>query len=150
MDKAAILAEVITQVRKLKKHATDAAEGLIIPLDGDEVRVQPLEDHVKERKLQFKASICCSYRPDLLFDLKQALNGLQLHTEQAEMSMLGGRVKNEFVFSVPKHGKLIKSDAQAALASSIHCALTSVLENAAPLVAYSPQTASLSKKRKLT
>ncbi|CAM8918560.1 unnamed protein product [Rhodiola kirilowii] len=141
MDKAEILAEVITQVRQLKKRAIDATAGLLIPLDADEVRVQPLQD--QEGTFCFKASICCNYRPDLLSDLKQAVNSLQLHTEQAEMSMLEGRVKSEFVFS------LAKTDTQTSLANAIHCALTSVLDKEAPLQPYSPQTATPNKKRKV-
>ncbi|CAM8985873.1 unnamed protein product [Rhodiola kirilowii] len=151
MDKAAILAEVITQVRKLKKRAIDAAVGLLIPLDADEVRVKPIEDHVAdEGTLCFKASICCSYRPELLSDLKQALKGLQLHMEQAEMSTLGGRVKNEFILSVSVDGKVAKMDARKAISSSIHHALTSVLDKALPLQAYLPQEATQNKKRKLS
>uniref|UniRef100_A0A7N0UG79 BHLH domain-containing protein n=1 Tax=Kalanchoe fedtschenkoi TaxID=63787 RepID=A0A7N0UG79_KALFE len=151
MDKAAILAEVITQVRRLKKKAAEAAAGLLIPLDADEVRVQAVEDQAGEgTTLCFKASICCGYRPDLLPDLKLALSTLQVSTQQMEMSTLGGRVKNEFVFSALRDGKLAKADEEKAIAASIHGALSSVLDKAPPLQPYSPQTASQNKKRKLS
>ena len=45
MDKATLLAEVISQVKELKKNAAEVSKGFLIPKDADEVKVEPYNDH---------------------------------------------------------------------------------------------------------
>ncbi|KEH36580.1 transcription factor [Medicago truncatula] len=75
MDKATLLAEVIRQVKHLKKNADEASKGYSIPTDDDEVKVEPYENG---GSFLYKASISCDYRPELLSDLRQTLDKLQL------------------------------------------------------------------------
>ncbi|KAL5721779.1 hypothetical protein ACHQM5_005380 [Ranunculus cassubicifolius] len=93
MDKASLLAEVIKHVKELKRSTTDACEGYIIPMDIDEVTVEPHEEEEK-RLFCIKASLCCEDRPEIFTDLRQALDTFNLKTVKAEMSTLGGRMKN--------------------------------------------------------
>lgn len=58
MDKATLLAEVINQVKVLKKNVMEASKVYLIPMD-DEVKVEPRSDAAVEGTFLFKASICC-------------------------------------------------------------------------------------------
>ncbi|KAF2303040.1 hypothetical protein GH714_012845 [Hevea brasiliensis] len=89
MDKATLLAEVINQVKELKKNALEASKGLLIPMDDDEVKVETYDNGSGDETLSFKAFICCDYRPDLLSDIRQAVDSLQLKMVDAEISTLG-------------------------------------------------------------
>ncbi|GFY88969.1 basic helix-loop-helix (bHLH) DNA-binding superfamily protein [Actinidia rufa] len=64
MDKAALLAEVITHVKQLKKTATESSKGLTIPMDDDEVRVEPHNEG--DGTFSLAASLCCDYSPELI------------------------------------------------------------------------------------
>lgn len=150
MDKAALLAEVISQVKELKKNATEASKGFLIPTDTDEVRVEPLNDEAEDGKFHFRASLCCDYRPELLSDLRQALDALHLNIVNAEISTLGGRVKNVFFFSSYIEEKDNDADARQLLASSIHQALSSVLDKVSTSLEYSPRTTLPSKRRRIS
>jgi hypothetical protein len=46
MDKATLLAEVIRQVKELKSNANQASNGYLIPIDGNEVKVESCEKGV--------------------------------------------------------------------------------------------------------
>ncbi|KAH7435656.1 hypothetical protein KP509_06G073900 [Ceratopteris richardii] len=46
--------------------------------------------------VMIRVALCCDDRPDLMADLKQALETLKLRTIKVEMSTLGGRMKNDF------------------------------------------------------
>ncbi|KAK4399909.1 Transcription factor [Sesamum angolense] len=48
----------------------------------------------EDGKWVLKASICCEDRPDLLPDLIKTLKALRLRTVKAEITTLGGRVRN--------------------------------------------------------
>ncbi|EXB78100.1 hypothetical protein L484_004801 [Morus notabilis] len=78
MDKASLLAEVISHLKDLKRKAAEASEDsdCVIPKDIDEVKVEP--DH------------------------KQALDALHLITKRAEIATLGCRMKNVFVMTTSK------------------------------------------------
>lgn len=48
MDKATLLAKVISQVKELKKNAVEASNGFLTPMDPDEVKVEPYDDEGKD------------------------------------------------------------------------------------------------------
>ncbi|XP_057947929.1 transcription factor bHLH30-like [Malania oleifera] len=150
MDKATLLAEVISEVKELKKKATEASKDLLIPMDTDEVRVEPHDDETKDGRFSFKASLCCDYRPELLSDLRQALDALHLNMVKAEISTLGCRVKNVFVFTGCKDGKGDNAEACQLLASSVHQALGSVLHKGSAPAEFSPRTTLPNKRRKVS
>jgi hypothetical protein len=111
MDKATLLAEVIRQVKELKNNANQASNGYLIP-------------------------ICCDYQPKLLYDLKQTLDTLQLKLVRAELSTLGDRVKNEFVYNCCEVG-IYNIELCQLIASNVHQALSSVLDKASASMEYS-------------
>lgn len=149
MDKATLLAEVIGQVKELKQKATNASKGLLIPMDTDEVSVEPHNNGPEAGRLYFRASLCCKYRPELLSDLRQALDVLHIDIVKAEISTLGFWVKNVFVFTVGKEGK--GNDTGAChLASSVHKTLRSVLDKGSGLSEFSPRTSLQSNSKNIT
>lgn len=125
MDKATLLAEIIQQVKELKKKATEASKGLLLPTEVDEVRVEPHD--ILDGTLSFRASVYCDYRPELLSLLKQALDTLHVNAVKAEISTLGGRMTNAFVFTSCKQETCNSAKANLRLAGSVHRALSSVL-----------------------
>lgn len=94
-DKASLLAEVIDQVKMLKRQVSEIYEYAPMPTDHDELSVEK-DIASAEGKTLIKASLCCDDRPDLMTDLRQALDTLGLRTLKAEISTLGGRIKNTF------------------------------------------------------
>ncbi|XP_068654202.1 transcription factor bHLH30-like [Aristolochia californica] len=125
MDKAALLAEVISYVKELKRHAAEISTGYVIPTEVDEVKVESDFDEVNTGTFLLKASLCCEDRPELLADLKQTLQSLRLKTVRAEISTLGGRVKNVFLVVCEGNANEIE---RRVFASSIHQALKTVLD----------------------
>ncbi|KAG6387126.1 hypothetical protein SASPL_152311 [Salvia splendens] len=49
MDKATLLAEVVSQIKQLRATASQASEGLHIPMDTDEVKVEAIENHSDQK-----------------------------------------------------------------------------------------------------
>ncbi|XVE51453.1 hypothetical protein DITRI_Ditri02bG0041900 [Diplodiscus trichospermus] len=138
MDKATLLGEVIRQVKELKKNATEASKGFVVPMDDDEVRVEPCDD-AANGIFSFEALICCDYRPELLTDLRQALDALPIKMVKSEISTLGNRLKNHFVFTGCRSSAHVdEAEARQLLACSIQQALNSVLEKAPTSAEYSP------------
>ncbi|XP_062096993.1 putative transcription factor bHLH107 [Humulus lupulus] len=152
MDKATLLAEVISQVKQLKKKAAESSKGLLIPADDDEVQVERLDDNGTEndRNLLFKASVCCSYRVELLSDVRQALEGLPLKMIKTEISTLGDRLKISFIFTCCKEKNNDDAETCRTLVSSVHETLSSVLDKASALAEYSPRTTLLCKRRRIS
>lgn len=148
MDKATLLAEVIRQVKELKKNAMEASKGYLIPMDADEVKVEPYDDEGGDGPMSYMATICCDYRPEILSDIKQTLKALQLQLVKAEISTLEGRMKNVFVFTCCKRDS-VNTEACQALASNVHQALDSVLEKASNSMEFSLRTSHTSKRRRL-
>ncbi|WJX26776.1 hypothetical protein P8452_15655 [Trifolium repens] len=138
MDKATLLAEVIRQVNELKSNANQASKGYLIPIDGNEVKVEveSCEKGVVDGSILYKASICCDYQPELFSDLKQTLDTLQLQLVRAELSTLGDRVKNEFVYNCCKVD-IYNIELCQLIASNVHQALSSVLDKASASMDYS-------------
>ncbi|KAI3497916.1 hypothetical protein L2E82_13899 [Cichorium intybus] len=91
-DKASLLAEVIQHVKELKRQTSIIAEQSPVPTEIDELTVDNASD--KDGKLVIRASLCCEDRSDLLPDLIKTLKALRLRTLKAEITTLGGRVKN--------------------------------------------------------
>ncbi|XP_071724602.1 transcription factor bHLH30-like [Rutidosis leptorrhynchoides] len=135
MDKASLLAEVISQVKKLKKMAIEASKGTLIPMDTDEVTVEPYDNGSGNGTLSFRASLCCDYRPELLTDLRQALDALRIDMVKAEISTLEGRLKHIFIFTTRDKGDI---EACQILRSSVYQALRSVVDKASSFLEYSP------------
>eukprot|EP01018_Ginkgo_biloba_P036330 Gb_26672 [translate_table: standard] len=97
-DKASLLAEVIDHVRDLKRRTAEIAEGVPVPTEVDEVRVEE-DASAEEGRVLIRASVCCDDRPDLMSDFIRTLHTLGLRAVKAEISTLGGRVKNVFLMT---------------------------------------------------
>jgi UTP:GlnB (protein PII) uridylyltransferase len=93
-DKASLLAEVIQHVKELKRQTSEITEEEACPLptESDELTVDAGSD--EDGRLVVRASLCCDDRADLLPDLVRALKALRLRALKAEITTLGGRVKN--------------------------------------------------------
>jgi len=65
----------------------------MVPTETDELTVDAAADG-QDGRLIIKASLCCDDRSDLLPDLIKALKSLRLRTLKADITTLGGRVKN--------------------------------------------------------
>ncbi|GMI64810.1 salt tolerant callus 8 [Hibiscus trionum] len=103
-DKASLLAKVVQRLRELKQQALEIAEVEALPSETDEIRVLSC-DCSSDGTSIFKASLCCEDRTDLLPELVQILNSLHLKTLRAEMTTLGGRIRNVLVVEADKdHG----------------------------------------------
>ncbi|CAK9148147.1 unnamed protein product [Ilex paraguariensis] len=150
MDKATLLAEVICQVKQMKKAATEASEGLLIPLDADEVRVEALDEGARDGTYSFRASICCDYRPELISDLRRTLDAVKLTIVKAEISTLGSRVKNVFVFTSGRESNCRNAESRELIVSSVHQALTSILDKVSASPEYSPRSTLPNKRRRVS
>jgi hypothetical protein len=92
-DKASLLAEVIQHVKELKRQTSEIREEACpLPTECDELTVDASSDD--DGRLLVRASLCCDDRADLLPDLIRALKTLRLRALKAEITTLGGRVKN--------------------------------------------------------
>ncbi|KAL1564920.1 Transcription factor bHLH30 [Salvia divinorum] len=91
-DKASLLAEVIQHVKELKRQTSLIAETSPVPTETDELTVDSETD--EDGRPVIKASICCEDRSDLLPDLIKTLKALRMRTLKAEITTLGGRVRN--------------------------------------------------------
>ncbi|XP_059317004.1 transcription factor bHLH30-like isoform X1 [Lycium barbarum] len=92
-DKASLLAEVIQHVKELKRQTSLIAETSPVPTEIDELTVDNATSD-EDGKFVIKASLCCEDRSDLLPDLIKTLKALRLKTLKAEITTLGGRVRN--------------------------------------------------------
>ncbi|XP_076939615.1 transcription factor bHLH30-like [Bidens hawaiensis] len=91
-DKASLLAEVIQHVKELKRQTSIIAEQSSVPTETDELTINNTSD--EEGNIIIRASLCCDDRSDLLPDLIKTLKALRLRTLKAEITTLGGRMKN--------------------------------------------------------
>lgn len=152
MDKATLLAEVISQVKLLNSTATQASEGLLIPKDADEVRVETLNEAADDGSCTFRASLCCDSRPELLSDLRQTLDALDINIVRLEISTFRGRVKSVFDFTSKGESSggsgSGSGKAGEALVGSVREALNSILEKVSFSPEYSPRTTLPNKRRR--
>jgi UTP:GlnB (protein PII) uridylyltransferase len=149
MDKATLLAKVVNQVKELKKNAMEASKGFLIPMEYDEVKVEPYDIELGYGCMSYKATICCDYQPEILSDLKKALDTLQLQLVKVEMSTLENRMKNVFVFTCCKGDNSVNVEACQSIANVVHKALDSVLEKAYNSMEFSLKTSHPNKRRRM-
>jgi hypothetical protein len=84
---------VIQHVKELKRQTSEITEEACpLPTESDELTVDVSSD--EDGRLFVRASLCCDDRADLLPDLIRALKALRLRALKAEITTLGGRVKN--------------------------------------------------------
>ncbi|KAG5240359.1 transcription factor bHLH [Salix suchowensis] len=126
-DKASLLAEVIQHVKELKRQTSLIAETSPVPTEMDELTVDTADE---DGKFVLKASLCCEDRSDLLPDLIKTLKALRLRTLKAEITTLGGRVKNVLFIAGEDDSSSDINDQQPLQysISSIQEALKSVME----------------------
>ncbi|KAE9586274.1 hypothetical protein Lal_00000927 [Lupinus albus] len=128
MDKATLLAEVIVHLKELKANAAQACEGLMIPKDNDEIKVEEQESGLNGFPYSIRVSLCCEYKPGLLSDIRQQLDALHLMIIRTEMATLGGRMQNDFVIISCKEQNFEDAEYRYLLVDSVHEALRSVLD----------------------
>ncbi|XP_038986043.1 transcription factor bHLH30-like isoform X2 [Phoenix dactylifera] len=128
-DKASLLAEVIQHVKELKRQTLEIAEESPLPTESDELTVDAGSD--EDGRFIVKASLCCDDRSDLLPDLIKALKALRLRTLKAEITTLGGRVKNVLVITGEDDADHQQQQQQQQSIASIQEALKAVMERAA-------------------
>ncbi|WCJ24611.1 basic helix-loop-helix (bHLH) DNA-binding superfamily protein [Euphorbia peplus] len=125
-DKASLLAEVIQHVKELKRQTSLIAETSPIPTEIDELTVDTSDE---DGKFVIKASLCCEDRSDLIPDLIKTLKALRLRTLKAEITTLGGRVKNVLFITGEEDSSNDNSNEQEQYCiSSIQEALKAVME----------------------
>ncbi|XP_077234558.1 transcription factor bHLH30-like [Tasmannia lanceolata] len=120
-DKASLLAEVIQHVKDLKRQTSEIGEVGPVPTEADELTVDTSDE---DGKFVIKASLCCDDRSDLLPDLIKTLKALRLRTLKAEITTLGGRVKNVLLITGEKD---LKNNDEHSI-NSIQDALRAVME----------------------
>lgn len=148
-DKASLLAEVIDHVKDLKRRASEIAKGNPVPTDVDELRVEEADGDGdgdnSEGRLVIKASLCCDDRPDLLADLNRTLHSLRLRAVKAEISTLGGRMKNVFIMTSTE--AFPEKDQDSPSVNCVQEALRAVMERAASSELSSGSLASNKRQR---
>ncbi|XP_010517436.1 PREDICTED: transcription factor bHLH51 [Camelina sativa] len=100
LDKAALLATVIEQVKELKQQAAESPIFQDVPTEADEVTVQPetISDFESNTEtIIFKASFCCEDQPEAISEIIRVLTKLQLETIQADIISVGGRMRINFI-----------------------------------------------------
>ncbi|TVU22875.1 hypothetical protein EJB05_32596 [Eragrostis curvula] len=154
MDKAALLAEVITHVKKLKTNAARISQHFPVPADADEVTVElvhdassssPSSSHTGGGGHLVKATLSCDDGADIFADVKDALRPLRLRVVGSEVTTLGGRVRFTFF--------LMSSSAcgDDVSVGSVHQALQSVLDKANNnALEFAPRASLLNKRRRFS
>ncbi|XP_010508894.1 PREDICTED: transcription factor bHLH51-like [Camelina sativa] len=105
LDKAALLATVIEQVKELKQQAAESPNFQDVPTEADEVTVQPetISDFESNTEtIIFKASFCCEDQPEAISEIIMVLTKLQLETIKAEIIIVGGRMRINFILKDSK------------------------------------------------
>lgn len=96
-----------------------------MPSETDELTVDTTSND--DGRFVVKASLCCEDRPDLIPGLIKALKALRLRTLKAEITTLGGRVKNILVIA----GEDDNESNQQLSIETIQDALKAVMERSA-------------------
>ncbi|KAL1343732.1 hypothetical protein HN51_030065 [Arachis hypogaea] len=159
-DKASLLAEVIQHVKELKRQTSMIAETSSVPTESDELTVDDASD--EDGKLVIKASLCCEDRSDLLPELIKTLKSMKLRTLKADITTLGGRVKNVLFITAEQdyyssstanedhHHQHDHNNSYQYCISSIQEALKAVMEKSNGGVGNEPGSSSASVKRQRT
>ncbi|CAO2199564.1 unnamed protein product [Urochloa humidicola] len=150
MDKAAVLAEVITHVKKLKASAARIRTHCAVPADADEVTVELVAGPDASSSaggfgFLVKATLSCDDGADVFADVKAALRPLRFRVVGSEVTTLGGRVRITFLVSPPCGG-----ESGAAVAESVRQALQSVLDKASSAMEFAPRASLLNKRRRVS
>lgn len=86
---------MIQHVKELKKETSVISETNLVPTESDELTVAfTEEEETGDGRFVIKASLCCEERSDLLPDMIKTLKAMRLKTLKAEITTVGGRVKN--------------------------------------------------------
>jgi UTP:GlnB (protein PII) uridylyltransferase len=144
MDKAALLAAVITHVKKLKTNAARISSHCpSVPADADEVTVELVHQDASSSSHGFlvKATLSCDDGADLFADVKNALRPLRLNVIGCEVTTLGGRVRFTFLLSPAACG-------QDAIV--VQQALQSVIDKANSALEFAPRASLLNKRRRVS
>ncbi|KAJ1282011.1 hypothetical protein BS78_03G017400 [Paspalum vaginatum] len=164
MDKAALLAEVITHVKKLKTNAARIRNHCAVPADADDVAVELVRHDASASSpllpppggtagLLVKATLSCDDGADLFADVKLALRPLRLKVVGSEVTTLGGRVRFTFLVSSPPPcgglGLGLGGDV-GAVVDSVRHALQSVLDKASSALEFAPRASLLNKRRRVS
>ncbi|KAG9458602.1 hypothetical protein H6P81_003110 [Aristolochia fimbriata] len=126
-DKASLLAEVIQHVKDLKRQTSEIAEAGPVPTESDELTVDGADE---DGRFVIRASLCCEDRSDLLPDLIKTLKALRLRTLKAEITTLGGRVRNVLLVTGEDEYSTKTADAHYSI-TSVQEALKAVMEKTA-------------------
>ncbi|KAL8460656.1 hypothetical protein ACS0TY_032250 [Phlomoides rotata] len=140
MDKATLLTEVINEVKQQKKTARQASEGLHIPMDIDEVQVEKLEKNATDGPFLLWASLCCEYQPDVLSNVRQAIDDLPVQFLKCEISTLGGRLKIVLLITATiSEGNIDTAATQGRILNSVRVAFSSILDELSASSEYNHQ-----------
>ncbi|KAK1279549.1 Transcription factor bHLH30 [Acorus gramineus] len=126
-DKASLLAEVIQHVKELRRQTSMIAEDGRVPTESDELTVDAAQED--DGRTVIKASLCCDDRADLLPELIRALKSLRLKALRAEITTLGGRVRNVLVVAGEEAESDVAPPGQS-VTSVVQEALRGVMERA--------------------
>ncbi|XP_071732252.1 transcription factor bHLH51-like [Rutidosis leptorrhynchoides] len=101
MDKATLLGKVVEHIKELKSETIELSKVFKIPTELDQVIIN-LDSNTLDpcSKIFITALVCCEDRPELLSEIKQALDSLRLTMVQADMTCLGGRFICNFILCV--------------------------------------------------
>ncbi|KAL0844644.1 hypothetical protein Bca101_017890 [Brassica carinata] len=99
LDKAALLARVIEQVKELKQDAKESPIFQDLPTEADEVIVLPetISNGFEPDTIIFKTSFCCPDQTEAIPEIVGVLTKFQLETIQAEIICVGGRMRINFI-----------------------------------------------------
>ncbi|CAL9167111.1 unnamed protein product [Musa hybrid cultivar] len=95
LDKAALLGEVVRQVRELRVRVEEVA--VMVPGEGDEVGVEEEEEGGGGgggSGRVVRAWVCCADRPGLMGELSRAVRSVRARAVRAEMVTVGGRTRS--------------------------------------------------------
>ena len=150
MDKAALLAEVITHVKKLKATAARIRDHCAVPADADDVAVELVQGAPPSMTggVLVRATLSCDDGADVFADVKQALRPLRLSVVGSEVTTLGGR--GRFTFLIMSSLSSCGNGDVGAVVESVHQALQSVLDRANSALEFAPRASLLNKRRRVS
>ncbi|KAA0065089.1 hypothetical protein IC582_006360 [Cucumis melo] len=136
-DKASLLAEVVSQVKELRRRATEVARRSTEQSGGGEMVSWPFPSEEDEATLCYcdnenkvmRATVCCDERSSLNRDMMQAIRSVQVRVVRAETMTLGGRTKNVVVMEWSGGGREREEEFMG-----LRRALKAVVENRAQSV----------------
>lgn len=133
-------------MKELKRQTSEIVEESPLPTEADELTIDSNCD--EEGKLVVTASLCCDDRPDLLPDLISALKTLRLRVLKAEITTVGGRVKNVLAIS-EEQSSSEDIDRQSSIAS-IQEAFKTVMEQSAKQDTFTAGAGGATKRQRTT